>query len=363
MHAIPVQAPPPRARDRRYRLARPPGAGRRQRRRLRQRRGGRRAARHSTSPISRSIRARAIAACTTAWSTISAIEQPQMLLCLHEESAVAIAHGYAKVTGKAMAAAVHSNVGLMHATMAIFNAWCDRMPMVDARRHRPGRRDQAAAVDRLDPHRARPGRAGARLHQMGRSAGLAGGRARSAAARQLDRQHRAARPDLRQSRRRDAGDEARRAGRPDRHPALHAGGRRARPAADEIAKAAELLRHAKHPVILAGRVSRSLDAWNARVALAEQLGARVVTDLKVGAAFPTDHPLHAGAPGGTVLRRRRPTPSAAPTSSSASIGSISPALSRSAAAMSAPRSCRSRSITACTTAGAWTIRGCRRSTC
>src|SRR6202050_5227721 len=55
---------------------------------------------------------------------------PQMLLCLHEEDAVAIAHGYAKVTGKAMAAAVHSNVGLFHATMAIFNAWCDRMPIV-----------------------------------------------------------------------------------------------------------------------------------------------------------------------------------------------------------------------------------------
>ena len=49
-------------------------------------------------------------------------ETPQMLLCLHEESAVAIAHGYAKVTGKAMAAAVHSNVGLFHATMSIFNA-------------------------------------------------------------------------------------------------------------------------------------------------------------------------------------------------------------------------------------------------
>ncbi|HEX5507814.1 MAG TPA: thiamine pyrophosphate-binding protein, partial [Pseudolabrys sp.] len=55
-------------------------------------------------------------------------ERPQMLLCLHEESAIAIAHGYAKVAGKAMAAAVHSNVGLMHGTMAIFNAWCDRMP-------------------------------------------------------------------------------------------------------------------------------------------------------------------------------------------------------------------------------------------
>src|SRR6476661_1597028 len=49
-------------------------------------------------------------------------ERPQMLLCLHEESAIAIAHGYAKVTGKAMAAAVHSKVGLMHGTMAIFNA-------------------------------------------------------------------------------------------------------------------------------------------------------------------------------------------------------------------------------------------------
>ena len=44
--------------------------------------------------------------------------KPQMLLCLHEEAAVAIAHGYAKVTGKAMAAAVHSNVGLLHAAMA-----------------------------------------------------------------------------------------------------------------------------------------------------------------------------------------------------------------------------------------------------
>src|SRR5580704_10451659 len=53
-------------------------------------------------------------------------QTPQMLLCLHEEIAVAIAQGYAKVTGKAMAAAVHSNVGLFHATMAIFNAWCDR---------------------------------------------------------------------------------------------------------------------------------------------------------------------------------------------------------------------------------------------
>ena len=72
-------------------------------------------------------------------------ERPQMLLCLHEESAVAIAQGYAKVTGRMMGAVLHSNVGLMHATMAIFNAWCDRVPMlllgatgpVDASARRP----------------------------------------------------------------------------------------------------------------------------------------------------------------------------------------------------------------------------------
>src|SRR5579862_2057923 len=57
-------------------------------------------------------------------------QAPQMLLCLHEEHAVAIAHGYAKVTEKPMGAIVHSNVGLMHATMAVFNAWCDRVPVV-----------------------------------------------------------------------------------------------------------------------------------------------------------------------------------------------------------------------------------------
>ena len=85
---------------------------------------------------------------------------PQMLLCLHEEHAVAIAHGYAKVTGQPMAVALHSNVGLFHATMAIFNAWCDRMPVlilgatgpVDAVKRRPWidwihtARDQGAIV-------------------------------------------------------------------------------------------------------------------------------------------------------------------------------------------------------------------------
>src|SRR5262249_47685122 len=48
-------------------------------------------------------------------------------------------------------------------------------------------------------------------------------------------------------------------------------------------------------------VSRSIESWNQRVALAEHLNAKVITELKLGAAFPTDHPLHAGAPGSTAL--------------------------------------------------------------
>jgi thiamine pyrophosphate-dependent acetolactate synthase large subunit-like protein len=50
-------------------------------------------------------------------------------------------------------------------------------------------------------------------------------------------------------------------------------------------------------VLLMGRVGRSEQGWKQRVALAEAFNARVVTDLKVGAAFPTDHRLHVGSPG------------------------------------------------------------------
>jgi thiamine pyrophosphate-dependent acetolactate synthase large subunit-like protein len=69
------------------------------------------------------------------------------------------------------------------------------------------------------------------------------------------------------------------------------------PAPDLIGQAANVLRHAKRPVILAGRVSRDFDAWKARIALAEAVNAQVATDLKVAAAFPTHHPLHVGSPG------------------------------------------------------------------
>lgn len=56
--------------------------------------------------------------------------KPEMILALHEENAVAIAHGYARVTGQPLGVIVHCNVGVMHASMAIYNAWCDRAPMM-----------------------------------------------------------------------------------------------------------------------------------------------------------------------------------------------------------------------------------------
>ena len=68
-----------------------------------------------------------------------------------------------------------------------------------------------------------------------------------------------------------------------------------------IKEAAALLKAAKHPVMLVGRVSRSLDGWNERIALAEAINAKVITDLKIGCGFPTDHPLHAGAPASSAL--------------------------------------------------------------
>ncbi len=55
---------------------------------------------------------------------------PEIILCPHEEIAVALAHGYARVKGKPMGAAVHNVVGLQHASMAIYNAWCDRLPII-----------------------------------------------------------------------------------------------------------------------------------------------------------------------------------------------------------------------------------------
>jgi len=221
---------------------------------------------------------------------------PQLLLCLHEEHAVAIAHGYAKVTGRPLAVALHANVGLFHATMAIFNAWCDRMPVVilgatgpvDAEKRRPWidwihtARDQGALVrpyvkwddQPASPAAAREALLRAMWHAQSPPQGpvyvnLDAGMQEALLAQPL----------------------------PPIHTARYIPAVAVAPAAERVREAASILQSAAHPILLMGRVSRDVAAWDARVALAETLGARVVTDLKVGAAFPTDHPLHVDAPG------------------------------------------------------------------
>jgi len=56
--------------------------------------------------------------------------RPEVIFCNHEEISVALAHGYAKAKGKPMIAIVHNMVGLQHASMAIFNAYIDRVPIM-----------------------------------------------------------------------------------------------------------------------------------------------------------------------------------------------------------------------------------------
>jgi acetolactate synthase-1/2/3 large subunit len=55
--------------------------------------------------------------------------RPQLMLCQHEETAVQIAHGYAKASGQPMVAILHNLVGLLHANMAIYYAYADRAPV------------------------------------------------------------------------------------------------------------------------------------------------------------------------------------------------------------------------------------------
>ena len=231
-------------------------------------------------------------------------KRPRILLCLREDHAVGIAHGYAKVTGRLMAAAVHSNVGLFNAAIAIFNAWCDRMPVmvigatgpVDATLRRPWvdwihtARDQGAVVRGFTKWDDQPASVLAAREALLRAAWIASTAPTGPVYVNLD-----------------AGMQE--SGPLDPPPPLDIA-RFVPPvgsAAPEEAlrQAARLLTKATRSIILAGRVSRSMDAWNARVRLAELLGAQVVTDLKVGAAFPTDHPAHIAQPSSSLTDEAR----------------------------------------------------------
>lgn len=223
-------------------------------------------------------------------------ESPQMLVVLHEEHAVAIAHGYTKVTGRPLAAFLHSNVGLMHGSMAIYNAWNDRVPVlvlgatgpVDAAKRRPWidwlhtAQDQGALVRDFIKWDAQPASVTAAHEALLRAMQIATTAPMGptyvcfdAALQESKLPARVALPD----------------------PARYRAPPPAEPSAQLVREAAQWLSRAKRPVILMGRVSRDPAQWAQRVQLAETLNAQVLTDLKVGAAFPMSHPLHAAAPG------------------------------------------------------------------
>ena len=80
--------------------------------------------------------------------------KPEILTCPHEEIAVHMAQGYAKIEGKPMAMICHGVVGLQHATMAMYNAWCDRVPVIvmggniiEANKRGPGAEWVHSAID------------------------------------------------------------------------------------------------------------------------------------------------------------------------------------------------------------------------
>ncbi len=80
--------------------------------------------------------------------------KPEIITCPHEEIAVHMGQGYAKMEGKPLAVACHGVVGLQHATMAMYNAWCDRVPVIvmggnimEANKRGPGAEWVHAAVD------------------------------------------------------------------------------------------------------------------------------------------------------------------------------------------------------------------------
>lgn len=221
--------------------------------------------------------------------------EPEMLMCLHEEHAVAIAQGYAKATGEAMAVALHSNVGLMHGSMAIFNAWCDRQPMlimgatgpVDAALRRPWidwlhtAQDQGGLIRNFVKWDDQPGSIEAIPESILRAWQQTSSKPHGPVYVCLDAaiQEAPAPADF------EFPDPARFA--PPAAPA---------PSGALLDEAADLLKAAKNPVFLMGRGGLGEAEWRARVDLVERTGGKMLTDLKTRSVVPTNHPAHVGEP-------------------------------------------------------------------
>jgi thiamine pyrophosphate-dependent acetolactate synthase large subunit-like protein len=237
-------------------------------------------------------------------------ELPKIVLCMHEEHAVGIAHGWAKIMDRPLAVAVHSNVGLMHASMGIFDAWCDRIPVVvlgatgplDAVKRRPWIEwihctiDQGGLVRNFTKWDDEPASAEAAVESIRRATMLATARPGGPVYVNLDVSVQEAKLDS--------------------VPALHDVSRflpppDTEPPRAELERAVDILKAAKKPLILCGRTSRSEEGWRERIKLAELLGATVITHSKLPVSFPTTHRLFIGETGAKlpapILKRLKET--------------------------------------------------------
>jgi thiamine pyrophosphate-dependent acetolactate synthase large subunit-like protein len=215
---------------------------------------------------------------------------PPMILCPHEEIAVFIAHGYAKATGKPMAAIVHDTVGLLHCTMAVYYAYLDRVPLLllgaagpmNTTRRRPHIDWIHSSVHQAQPIRdyvkwdRLPVNAQEVVESFARGYRVAMQEPRGpvylcydAAFQEDPLETQVALPD----------------------PAKFQAGSLAHPDPKAIDELAGMLARAQMPVILAGYAGRNPSAFYDLVKLAEAAGAAVV-DLNLRLNFPTTHSLN-----------------------------------------------------------------------
>jgi acetolactate synthase I/II/III large subunit len=214
---------------------------------------------------------------------------PEIIMCTHEEIAVALANGYARATGDIMATGLHDIVGLQHASMAIFNAWCDRTPILNLGGGGPQnvthRRStdwvhtalvQGNAVREYVKYDDQPNSVDAVPESFLRAYRIAMTEPRGPVYICLD-------TDVQEAK----------ISQPMVVPHAQFFRAPAGPAAnpDSLRQASRLLAEAEWPVIVAGEVGRNPKALPALLDIAEELGAAVI-DSDGRYAFPSTHPLN-----------------------------------------------------------------------
>ncbi|MGH8058656.1 MAG: thiamine pyrophosphate-binding protein, partial [Candidatus Entotheonellia bacterium] len=226
-------------------------------------------------------------------------EPPEIILCTHEEIAVALANGYTRATGEPMATGLHNVVGLLHASMAIFNAWCDRTPMLNL----GGGGPQDAALRRSTDwvHTAlvqgnlvrdfvkyddQPYSLGSVAESLLRAYRIATTEPKGPVYVCLD-------SDLQEQRMRTPLSVP--------HASLYRAPAAPAPNPTALREAADLLVNAEWPVIVAGEVGRTPHALAPLRELAETLAAPVI-DVDGRFAFPNTHPLDLTAAREATLR-------------------------------------------------------------